>query len=84
MESQVLYKNEEVINLSKKEYQLLELLMRNRKQILTREQIIDYVWGFEADVSDNALDALVKLVRKKIDDKNQPSLSKTLEESGIK
>ena len=74
MESQVLYKNEEVINLSKKEYQLLELLMRNRKQILTREQIIDYVWGFEADVSDNALDALVKLVRKKIDDKNQPSL----------
>ena len=44
--------------------------MRNRKQVLTREQIIDYVWGYETDVSDNALDALVKLVRKKIDDKN--------------
>lgn len=84
MESQVLYKNEEVINLSKKEYQLLELLMRNRKQILTREQIIDYVWGFEADVSDNALDALVKLVRKKIDDKNQPSLIQNVRGVGYK
>ena len=84
MESQVLYKNEEVINLTKKEYQLLELLMRNRKQILTREQIIDYVWGFEADVSDNALDALVKLVRKKIDDKDQPSFIQNVRGVGYK
>ena len=84
LESQVLYKNDEVIHLSKKEYQLLELLMRNRKQILTREQIIDYVWGFEADVSDNALDALVKLVRKKIDDKNQPSFIQNVRGVGYK
>lgn len=84
IESQALYKNEEVINLTKKEYQLLELLMRNRKQILTREQIIDYVWGFEADVSDNALDALVKLVRKKIDDKNKPSFIQNVRGVGYK
>lgn len=84
LESQILYKNDEVINLSKKEYQLLELLMRNRKQILTREQIIDYVWGFEADVSDNALDALVKLVRKKIDDKNESSFIQNVRGVGYK
>lgn len=84
IESQALYKNEEVINLTKKEYQLLELLMRNRKQILTREQIIDYVWGFEADVSDNALDALVKLVRKKIDDKDKPSFIQNVRGVGYK
>ncbi len=84
IESQALYKNENLITLTKKEYQLLELLMRNRKQVLTREQIIDYVWGYETDVSDNALDALVKLVRKKIDDKNQPSFIQTIRGVGYK
>ena len=85
MESQLLFKNEEMITLTKKEYQLLELLMRNRKQVLTREQIIDYIWGFDSGVSDNALDALVKLVRKKIDDKTQPVFnSKCSEELDIK
>lgn len=84
IESQALYKNKNLITLTKKEYQLLELLMRNRKQVLTREQIIDYVWGYETDVSDNALDALVKLVRKKIDDKNQPSFIQTIRGVGYK
>jgi DNA-binding response OmpR family regulator len=84
MESQLLYKHEEIIYLTKKEYQLLELLMRNRKQVLTREQIIDYVWGFDSGISDNALDALVKLVRKKIDDKDQPSFIQNVRGVGYK
>lgn len=84
LESQLVYKNDQVINLTKKEYQLLELLMRNRKQVLTREQIIDYIWGLESCVSDNALDALVKLVRKKVDDENQPSLIQNIRGVGYK
>lgn len=84
LESQLLFKNEEMINLTKKEYQLLELLMRNRKQVLTREQIIDYIWGFDSGVSDNALDALVKLVRKKIDNKTQPSFIQNVRGVGYK
>lgn len=84
MKSQLLYKNGDILYLTKKEYQLLELLMRNRKQILTREQIIDYIWGFDTDVSDNALDALVKLVRKKIDDPDQPSFIQNIRGVGYK
>lgn len=59
--------NDSIIELTKKEYQLLEILMRNHKQVITREVIFNKLWGYETEVSDNALDALVKLVRKKID-----------------
>ncbi len=63
-----------IIELTKKEYQLLELLMRNHNQIMTREILFEKLWGYDSDVSDNALDALVKLVRKKIDSPERPSL----------
>ncbi|MEH7115577.1 response regulator transcription factor [Neobacillus niacini] len=62
-----LKRNDEIIELSKKEYQLLELLMRNHNQVITREVLFEKLWGYDTEVSDNALDALVKLVRKKID-----------------
>ncbi|NMD71410.1 response regulator transcription factor [Bacillus sp. DNRA2] len=71
-------KNEEAIDLSRKEYHLLELLLRNKNQVIPREILFEKIWGFETFVSDNALDSLVKLVRKKIDTKGKPSLIKTV------
>lgn len=59
---------EEHVLLTYKEYQLLEFLMANAGRVLTREQLIDRIWGFDADVSNNNLDALVKLTRKKLKD----------------
>lgn len=76
--SHVIKLGDETIELTKKEYQLLEILLRNKNQVLSREQLIDYVWGFDAHITDNSLDALVKLVRKKIDEKNRPSKIKTI------
>lgn len=55
------------IELTKKELQLLELLMRNKGQVITRSVIFDRIWGYDVEVNDNMLDALIKLVRKKID-----------------
>jgi DNA-binding response OmpR family regulator len=57
-----------MIYLTKREFQLLSFLMRNPDQVLSRERILNYVWGTEADVTLNAVDATVKLLRKKIDD----------------
>jgi DNA-binding response OmpR family regulator len=54
------------IVLTKKEYALLELLMRNAGRILTHNSIIEAVWGTEQPVEDNTLQALVKLLRNKI------------------
>jgi DNA-binding response OmpR family regulator len=72
------------IELSKKEYQLLEILMRNQNQIMTREILFERLWGFDTDVSDNALDALVKLVRKKIDMSGKPSFIQNVRGIGYK
>jgi DNA-binding response OmpR family regulator len=77
-------RDENIIELSRKEYQLLEILMRNPKQIITRELLFDKIWGFENDVSDNALDALIKLVRRKIDLPGRPSLIQNVRGVGYK
>lgn len=54
------------IQLTSREFQLLELLLRNQEHIIPREVILERVWGLETDVSSNNLDAYVRLLRKKL------------------
>lgn len=84
VESGKLVRDHEEIDLTKKELQLLEYLFRNKGRILTREQIIDRIWGYDGEITDNALDSLVKLVRKKIDQKGEPSLIQSVRGIGYK
>ncbi len=55
------------IRLSKKEYALLEFLMRNKGKILTKKQIIDHVWDYDADILPNTVEVYVGYLRDKID-----------------
>lgn len=55
------------IDLSSKEYALLEFLMRNQNQILTKEKIINHVWDFDADVLPNTVEVYIGYLRSKID-----------------
>lgn len=80
----VVKRNGREIELSKKEYELLELLLRNKHQVLPRDIIIERIWGFDTDVTENALDALVKLLRKKVDEPGKPSLIKNVRGVGYK
>ncbi|WP_226659985.1 response regulator transcription factor [Pseudalkalibacillus hwajinpoensis] len=73
---------EEQVLLTYKEYQLLEFLMVNAGRVLTREQLIDRIWGFDADVSNNNLDALVKLTRKKLKDAKADKAIKSIRNVG--
>jgi DNA-binding response OmpR family regulator len=84
LSNHVVKRNGKVIELSKKEYELLELLLRNKHQVLTREMIIERIWGFDTDVTENALDALVKLLRKKVDEPGKPSIIKNVRGVGYK
>ena len=68
----------EIIELSKKEYDLLELFIRNQNYVLTREILLERIWGFDVEVTENALDALVKLLRKKVDQPGEPSIIKNV------
>jgi two-component system OmpR family response regulator len=55
------------ILLSSTEYTLLEYLMRNAHQVLTRAQILDHVWQYDFDGHDNVLDVYISYLRNKID-----------------
>ena len=54
------------IQLTAREFQLLDLLLQNQGHVLPREVILDRIWGMDADVSSNNLDAHVRLLRKKL------------------
>lgn len=84
LDAMVVKNRQQKIELTRKEYQLCEFLMRNKGIVLTREQLIEYIWGYDAAVSDNALDALVKLLRKKIDVPNESSVIENIRGVGYK
>ncbi len=56
------------IRLSKKEYSLLEYLVHYKNKVLTKEQIINHVWNYDADVLPNSVEVYIKHLRKKIDE----------------
>ena len=55
------------IDLTAKEFALLEFLMRHPGQVLTRSQIIDHVWSYDADSLSNVVDIYIHYLRDKID-----------------
>ncbi|RTE09986.1 response regulator transcription factor [Paenibacillus whitsoniae] len=54
------------MQLSPREFQILDLLVQNRGRTLSRELILDRIWGLDADVNLKTIDAIVKLIRKKL------------------
>lgn len=74
------------LNLSNKEFSLLEYLMRNPGCILTKDKIISHVWDYDADILPNTVEVYVGYLRNKIDKPfgNKPSLIKTIRGFGYK
>ncbi|MEW6193168.1 MAG: response regulator transcription factor [Bacillota bacterium] len=74
------------IELSKKEFALLEYLMRNQGRVLTKDQIINHVWNYDADVLPNTVEVYIGYLRNKIDKafKNRPPLIRTVRGFGYK
>lgn len=59
---------EERVELTKKEYSLLEYLLRNKRNVLTRDQILQKVWGYDYVGDTNVVDVYIRYLRSKIDD----------------
>lgn len=56
-----------IIKLSSKEFSLLEYLIRNKNNIVTKDQIISHVWDYNADILPNTVEVYIKNLRNKID-----------------
>lgn len=73
--------NEEVV-LTKKEYAILEVLMRRPNQVVTRNQLREVAWSYDAEVSDSSIDFYMHSLRSKIDVKGDESLIRTVRSLG--
>ena len=66
-----------IIELSPKEFSLLEFLMRNQGRVVTRMQILDHIWGYDYATDSNLVDVYMAYLRRKVDS-DAPSLIRTV------
>ncbi|MEX5285070.1 response regulator transcription factor [Selenomonas sputigena] len=59
----------ELVELTKKEYSLLEYMLRNKPNVLTRDQILQEVWGYDYVGDTNVVDVYIRYLRAKIDER---------------
>lgn len=66
------------ISLTPREYSLLEFLMRHKGRVVTRQRMLEAIWGFDADVEENTVEAFISLLRNKIDVAHESKLIHTV------
>lgn len=66
--SQQVFQSGQLLDLTAKEYQVLEYLLRNPNMVLSRHQIREHVWGFDYEGESNIIDVLIKNIRRKLGD----------------
>ena len=77
-------KTNEVVELIKKEFQLLEYFINNPNQVLSKEQIYDRVWGIENEIESNNLEAYLSFIRRKLRVIESKVVIKSVREIGYK
>lgn len=80
--SHQVFRGEKEINLSSKEFALLEFMIRNKNIVLSREKIENNLWNFDYLGGTNAVDVYIRYLRKKIDDDYDIKLIHTVRGSG--
>jgi two-component system response regulator MprA len=76
------YRGERIIDLTAKEYELLELFMRHPRQVLTREMIYDDVWGYDFGGESNIIEVYVRYLRQKLEESEEGRLLHTVRGMG--
>jgi len=72
------HRGERRLQLTRTEFNLLELFMRNPKQVLTRSQIYERVWGYDFGATSNALWVYIGYLRRKLEENGEPRLLHTV------
>ena len=67
LDSMQLSCGERSVRLSRKEFDMMELLMRSREMVLTKESLLLKIWGYESDAEDNNVEVYISFLRKKLE-----------------
>ena len=81
-ENRVVRRGDDIIELTKREYELLLTLMENVNVVLARDVLLSKVWGYNSDVETNVVDVYVRYIRNKIDRPGEPSYIQTVRGAG--
>ncbi|MGG4218006.1 response regulator transcription factor [Paenibacillus jamilae] len=77
-EARILTKDQQIIELTKREFDLLSILMHNIGRVMTRERLLELIWGYDSEVETNVVDVYIRYLRSKIDKPGEPSFIQTL------
>jgi len=77
-------RGEQIIDLTPKEFAILELLLRNKDEVVSRTAIVEHVWDYNFEGMSNIVDVFVATLRKKIDSHNKTKLIHTIHGVGYK
>lgn len=80
--NRIVRRGDEVIDLTKREYELLLFLMENLNMVMSREVLLDEVWEYKSEVETNVVDVYIRYLRNKIDLPNQESYIQTVRGTG--
>lgn len=78
IESRLLKKGTQLIELTKKEYDLLHLFMKNSNRVLSRELMLEKVWGYDIEIETNVVDVYVRHLRNKLNPLDKENYIQTM------
>ena len=84
LETYRVHKNGEPVELTRKEFALLELLLRNKGKVCRRTRIIEKVWDINFDHSTSVIDVYINALRKKLDSPSEESFIHTVRGIGYR
>jgi two-component system OmpR family response regulator len=84
LRSHRVWRGEKSVELSTREFTLLEYFVRHRGQVLSRQQILSAVWDYAFDPGSNVVDVYVSYLRNKLDRRGEPSLISTVRGAGYR
>jgi DNA-binding response OmpR family regulator len=76
------YRGERSIELTQREFELLEYLMRNERIVISRQRLLDEVWGYDPFSTTNTIEVFVSNVRRKLESGEEPRLLHTIRGAG--
>ncbi|MGQ2282756.1 response regulator transcription factor [Apilactobacillus kunkeei] len=81
-ESRIVKRGDDIIDLTKREYELLLTLMENVNVVLARDVLLTKVWGYDSSAETNVVDVYIRYLRNKIDRPDQKSYIQTVRGTG--
>ncbi|TFE03316.1 response regulator transcription factor [Jeotgalibacillus sp. R-1-5s-1] len=82
LKSYKVIKGNEELTLTKREFDLLKMLLENKDIVLTRDRILEKVWGYDAEVETNVVDVYIRHLRNKLDPEQSSSYIETVRGTG--